>query len=105
MDIGAIGNFTCGADGTVPPGVAALVGDEVAVGNGDGVAAGGDVDGGNIETREGAEFTGFAEAVLVEIAPDAQIGEGTIGDSHLAVEVSVKLGERGEAISGNAATG
>ena len=71
MHVSAVGNFTGGADGAVASGVAALVGDEVAVGDGNGVAAGCDVDGGDVERCEGAEFSGFAEAVLVEIAPDA----------------------------------
>ena len=105
VDVGAVGSFACGADGAVASGVAALVGDEVAIGNGDGVAAGGDVDGGDVERCKGAEFSGFAETILVEIAPDAQVGKGTIGRRDLAVCVAVELGECGETISGNAATG
>ncbi|EXI86098.1 MAG: hypothetical protein AW11_03227 [Candidatus Accumulibacter regalis] len=83
--------------------VAAEVGDLVAVGEDLAIGGLGEVEGDDALRGEGEQFTGLADTVLVEVAPEAQTGEAGVEAVDLAVAVRVFLGERGEAVGGNAA--
>ena len=57
-----------------------------------------DVDAGDIEAGEGGEFAALADAVLVEVAPDAQAVKLRVGTANLAVAVAVEVAQGVEAI-------
>ena len=54
---------------------------------------------------EGKQFACLADAVLIQITPESQIGKAGIEAIDLAVVVAVFLGEGGKAVGGLAASG
>ena len=101
VDVGEVaGDGAGGADAAVAARVGAKVGDLVAVGERLVVRGLGDVDRGDAERVEREQFAALADAVLVEVAPDAQVGELGVEAAELAVGVAVEVGEGGEAVGG-----
>ena len=49
---------------------------------------------------EGEQLAFLADAVLIQVAPDAQLGKGAVGRIHLAVAVVIKIGQRLIAVGG-----
>ncbi len=89
-----------GAFGAIGLGVVAKIGEDVAVGEQGVVFGFADVDGGDAGCREGKEFVGLTEAVLVEVLPEAEICEVGVVGIHQTVGVGVLVGKRGKAIGG-----
>jgi len=94
-------------DGAGPaggPGEGGGVGDRVA---GDGLRRGqvdrGEADGGDAGGAEGLQLVGLGDAIAVEVAPDAQVGEAGVGGGDAVVGVAVEQAKRGEAVGGGAA--
>ena len=99
IDVGQIaGDFAGGSDATIAARVGAEVGDLVPVGERLAVRTGGDVDRGDVELAQGGQFVALADAVLVEVAPQAQFGEARIERADLAVGVAVEIAQGVEAV-------
>ena len=84
----------------VAVGVSAFFGKAVAVAQ---VAVGifvGEVECLDLGLIEGEQLAFLADAVLIQVAPDAQLGKGTIGGIDLAVAVIIEIGQRLIAIGG-----
>ncbi|EXI67206.1 MAG: hypothetical protein AW08_02310 [Candidatus Accumulibacter adjunctus] len=64
----------------------------------------GDLEGGDALRGEREEFVRLADAVLVEVAPEAQAVPVGVGGADQAILVRVFLGECGEAIGGETAS-
>jgi hypothetical protein len=81
------------------------VGDLVAVGQQRAVRCLGGTEGDDALRGQGEQFVALADAVLVEVAPEAQIGKVRVERIDLPVAVAVFLRERGKAVGGRAASG
>ena len=82
---------------------AAQVGQLVAVGQDLAVFAAAGVDGGDILAAQREQFVGLADAVLVQVAPQAQVGELGIAGIDFAVEVGIQVAQGVEAVGGQLA--
>ena len=49
---------------------------------------------------EGEQLAFLADAVLIQVAPDAQLGKGAVGGIYFAVAVFIKIGQRLIAVGG-----
>ena len=77
----------------VAVGVSAFFGEAVAVAQ---VAVGilvGEVECLDLGLIEGEQLAFLADAVLIQVAPDAQLGKGAVGSIYFAVTVFIKLGQ------------
>ena len=84
----------------VAVGVSAFFGETVAVAQIAVAALIGEVERLDLCLIEGEQLAFLADAILVEVAPDAQLGEGAIGRIHLAVAVVIKIGQGLIAVGG-----
>ena len=84
----------------VAVGVSAFFGEAVAVAQIAVAALIGEVERLDLCLIEGEQLAFLADAILVEVAPDAQLGEGAIGGIHLAVAVVIKIGQGLIAVGG-----
>ena len=78
----------------------AAVAHELGVGVFDGRCGGGQLDADHATVDQGLEFGGLADAVLVQITPDAHGGELGVGGAEEAVVVAVEVAQSGEAVGG-----
>ena len=88
---------------TVAVGVGTFFGEAVAVAQ---VAVGilvGEIERLDLGLIEGEQFAFLADAILVEVAPDAQLGKGAISGIYLAVTVVIEIGQRLIAVGGTLA--
>ena len=99
------GDFTHLAGAAVGFDVVAEVGDLVAVRQGLVVGGLAGLEGGDAVLFQAGEFVRLADAVLVEVAPDAQLLPVFVLGVDEAVMVGVFLGEGVKAVSGGAAVG
>ena len=83
--------------------VGAQVGDQVAIGQSDPVGGLGHADAGDPGLIHGKQLARLRNAVLVEVAPDAQPAPIGVQLVDLAVAVAVLLGQRAEAVGRGAA--
>ena len=84
----------------VAVGVSAFFGEAVAVAQ---IAVGilvGEVERLDLCLIEGEQLAFLADAILVEVAPDAQVGKGAIGGIYFAIAVIIKIGQCLIAIGG-----
>jgi hypothetical protein len=79
------------------------VGDLVAVGQQRAVRCPGGTEGNDSLRGQGEQLVALADAVLIEVAPEAQIGKVRVERIDLTVVVAVFLRERGKAVGGSAA--
>ena len=77
----------------------------VAVAETDGAGGAGEVDAGDAGVSEGLQFAGIRDAVLIEVAPDLNVGVLGIGIAEDAIVVAVEVGECGKAVGGFLAVG
>lgn len=103
INVGQLGGLAQRAETAVGAGVAAQIGDDIAIVEQGGVCGFGDVDGRDVVGGECGEFVCLADAVLIEVAPESEIGEAGVTGINLAVGVGVFLRERGKTIDGIAA--
>ena len=94
------GEFAEGAGLAVAAGVGAGGALDVAAGEGNVGGGAGEGDAGDAGGAQGLQFVGLAEAVLVEVAPQAQGVELAVEGAELAVAVAVEIGQRGKAVGG-----
>ena len=84
----------------VAVGVSAFFGETVAVAQIAVAALIGEIERFHFRLVEGEQLALLADAVLVEVAPDAQVGKGAIGGIYFAIAVIIKIGQCLIAISG-----
>ncbi len=103
IDIGHAADLAHGAARAVGSGVGTEVGNLVAVGQR--LAVGGfvDIQAGDADLIEREQFARLRDAVLIQIAPYAQLAPVCIGAVDLAVAVGVFLRQRGKTVGGLAA--
>ena len=88
------------ARGAVGAGVGAGGGLRVAVAEVFAGGGAGEADAGDAGLGKGNEFALVGDAVLVEVAPNLDVGVLGVGAVELAVVVGIEVGERGEAVGG-----
>ena len=105
IDVGRVADHGGAAAAPISPAEAAQIGDAVAVVQHLAVASVGDAQCFDTDLGQGEQLTGIGHTVLVQIAPQAQVGKVRIGGVDPAVGVGVFLGQRVEAVDGIAAEG
>ncbi len=93
------------AGGAVGAGEAGCLGLDAARYCGVGGAGDGGVEALNAEGLQGEEFACVGNAVLIQVAPDLELGEVGIDGIDNAVAVAVQIGEGGKTIVGSQAVG
>lgn len=95
--------FDCaqGAAAAVVAHESAEIGDLVAVGEKLAVGCFGNVESLDALRGEGKQFAVLADAVLIEVAPQAQIGKSGVKTVDLAIIIGVFLSERGKTVGGS----
>ena len=92
--------FAQGAGGAIGPRIGTGGTLNVATGQRDIGGGAGQADAGDAGVGEGLQFVRRTHAILVEVAPEADVGELGIEAAELAVVVAVEVGERGKAAGG-----
>ena len=64
-----------------------------------------DADAGDAGLGQGLQLGGLADAVLVQVAPDFELGVDGVGSTDAAIAVGVVLGQGGKAVAGGLAAG
>ena len=85
---------------TVAVGIGAFFGEGVTVAQIAVAALIGEIERFHFRLVEGEQLALLADAVLVEVAPDAQVGKGTVSGIYLAVAVVIEFGQRLIAVGG-----
>jgi len=89
----------------VAAGVGAGGGLDVVAGEGEVGGGAGEAEADDAGLGEGLQFVGLADAVLVAVAPEADVGELGVESAEEAVVVAVEVGQGGEAVGGFLAVG
>ena len=105
VNVSHLADIAQGGTGAIGPGVRPKIGNLIAIGQHLAIFGLAGVEAGDAGLLQREQFCRLRDAVLVQIAPDAQLGPVRVLTVDLAVLIGVFLSKRGEAIGGLAAGG